>query len=425
MEILVFILIFLCLFIGIPVVVTLFLAPFVGFIFVKNIPLIVLAQDIIAKMDNFVFLAVLFFIFVGNIMAAGKMANRIIELSRTLFGWMSGGIAISAIIACVLFSAICGSGTATIIAIGAIMVPALVNSGYNRIFSVSLIGTAGTLGMIVPPSVPMIIYAVIAGTSIAKMFAAGYLPSLLIVASLSLFSIYRVRKEQITPQSFPTFAEVIISVKNSAFTLVLILIIFGGIYSGIFSATEAGAVAVVFALFVETVIYRSIGLKQLKEIAVQTAMGTGAVMLIIGTAATFADYLVTAQIPVRLAEFVIGSISSKLLFLIIVNLFLLVIGTFLEIASAIIIFMPLLLPIIQEFQIDPIHFGIIFIFNLCIGYITPPIGMSLFVCCGMFQDVKFDNLVKAMLPLFLILIIDLLIITYVPWLSLALPGLLG
>jgi C4-dicarboxylate transporter DctM subunit len=424
MEIFVFFLLFLFLFLGIPVASTLFLLSLIGFAFVKGIPLVVLAQDVITKLDNFIFLAVLFFIFVGNLMAKGQMADRIIALSRTFVGWMSGGLAISGIVACALFGAICGSGTATIIAIGGIMVPSLVKSGYGKNFSVGIIGTSGTLGMIVPPSVPMIIYAVIAGTSIAKMFAAGYLPSLLIVCSLGIYSFYRARKEKIEKASFPTLKESISSVKGSLFPLVLIVIIFGGIYSGIFSATEAGAVAVVFALFVELVVYRSLCIKELIEIAINTSVSTGAVMLIIGTAATFADYLVTAQIPAHLADAIIGNISSKLLFFLIVNLLLLVIGTFLEIASAIIIFMPLLLPLIQKLAIDPIHFGIIFIVNLCIGYITPPVGMSLYVSCGMFPDTKFDLLVKSLMPIFLILLIDLLLITYIPWISLAVPSLI-
>lgn len=424
MEIFIFFLLFLFLFLGIPVAGTLFLLSLIGFAFIKGIPMIVVAQDVITKLDNFIFLAVLFFILVGNLMARGQMADRIIALSRTLIGWMSGGLAVSGIVACALFGAICGSGTATIIAIGGIMVPSLIKQGYEKHFSVGIIGTSGTLGMIVPPSVPMIIYAVIAGTSIAKMFAAGYLPSLIIICSLGIYSFYRARKERIEKVSFPTFKEAISSIKGSLFPLMLIVIIFGGIYSGIFSATEAGAVAVVFALFVELLVYRSLGIKELTEIVINTGVSTGAVMLIIGTAATFADYLVTAQIPAHLADAIVGNISSKLLFFLIVNLLLLVIGTFLEIASAIIIFMPLLLPLIHKLAIDPIHFGIIFIFNLCIGYITPPVGMSLYVSCGMFPDTKFDLLVKSLVPVFLILLIDLLLITYIPWISLAVPSLI-
>jgi len=423
-ELIIFLLLFLFLFLGIPIATTLFLLSLIGFSLLKGIPLIVLAQDVITKLDNFVFLAVLFFIFVGNLMARGQMADRIINLSKTFLGWMSGGLAISGVVACALFGAICGSGTATIIAIGGILVPSLIEHGYNKNFSVGLIGTSGTLGMIVPPSVPMIIYAVIAGTSVAKMFAAGYLPALIIVGSLGIYSFYKARKENIKRINFPTFKEALYSIKGALYPLILIFIIFGGIYSGIFSATEAGAVAVVFAIFVELLIYRSLNLKEFREIVLNSAVSTGMVMLIIGTAATFADYLVTAQIPVRLANFFVGNISSKILFLLIANAMLLVIGTFLEIASAIIIFMPLLLPLIQKMGIDPIHFGIIFIVNLCIGYITPPVGMSLYVSCGMFPEVKFDLLVKSLIPIFLILLADLLIITYIPWISLAVPNLI-
>jgi tripartite ATP-independent transporter DctM subunit len=423
MEILVFFFLFFLLFLGVPVASTLFLCSLIGFSFIKGIPLIVLAQDIITKLDNFVFLAVLFFIYVGNLMASGQMADRIIRLSRTLFGWLDGGLAISGIIACALFGAICGSGTATIIAVGGIVVPSLIKSGYGNYFSVGIIGASGTLGMIIPPSVPMIIYAVIAGISIDKMFAAGYLPSLLIMASFGLYSFYIAKKQNIEKAAFPTAKEVISSIKDSLLPLLLILIIFGGIYSGIFSATEAGAVAVAFALFVELVVYRSIGLKGFMEISVSAGVSTGIVMLIIGTAATFADYLVTSQLPIRLAEAVLANISSKFVLVLLVNLFLLIMGTFLEIASAIIIFVPLLLPLIENFGIDPLHFGIIFIVNLCIGYITPPIGMSLYVSCGMFPETRFELLVKAMVPLFFIFLFDLLLISYIPWLSLALPSL--
>jgi C4-dicarboxylate transporter DctM subunit len=424
MEIIIFILLFLFLFMGIPIATTLFLLALIGFSSLKGIPLIVLAQDIMIKLDNFVYLAVLFFIFVGNLMSRGQMANRIIFLSRTFFGWMRGGTAISGIVACALFGAICGSGTATIIAIGTILVPSLIKEGYDNNFSVGLIGTSGTLGMIVPPSVPMIIYAVIAGTSVAKMFAAGYFPSLIIVGTLGIYSVYQAKRRRVEKDDFPTFKEAIVSVKNALFPLTLILVIFGGIYSGIFSATEAGAVAVVYAIFVELVVYRSMSVKEFKEIVIDTGVNTGIVMLIIGTAATFADYLVTAQIPNQIADAFVSNISSKTAFLLIANVMLLIVGTFLEIASAIIIFMPLLLPLIQKLGIDPIHFGIIFIVNLCIGYITPPVGMSLYVSCGIFPDTKFDRLVQSLIPIFLILLIDLLLITYIPWLSTALPSLI-
>jgi len=424
MEVIIFILLFLFLFLGIPIATTLFLLALIGFSFAKGVPLVVLAQDIMTKLDNFVYLAVLFFIFVGNLMSRGQMADRIISLARTFFGWLSGGTAISGIVACALFGAICGSGTATIIAIGTILVPSLIQEGYNKNFSVGLIGTSGTLGMIVPPSVPMIIYAVIAGTSVAKMFAAGYVPSLLIIGSLGIYSFFVAKRQKVERIGFPSFRQAVTSLKDAAFPIILILVIFGGIYSGIFSATEAGAVAVVFALLVEFFVYRSLNFKEFKEIAINSGVNTGIVMLIIGSAATFADYLVTVQIPNHIASAFVANISSKWIFLLIANVMLLIIGTFLEIASAIIIFMPLLLPLIKELEISAIHFGIIFIVNLCIGYITPPVGMSLYVSCGIFQDVKFDRLVQSLIPIFLILVVDLLLITYLPWLSLAIPGLM-
>ena len=425
MEVIIFVLLFLFLFLGIPIATTLFLLALIGFFFAEGTPLIVLAQDVMIKLDNFVFLAVLFFIFVGNLMSRGQMAERIISLAETCFGWLRGGTAISGIVACALFGAICGSGTATIIAIGTILVPSLIKQGYDKNFSVGLIGTSGTLGMIVPPSVPMIIYSVIAGTSVAKMFAAGYLPSLLIIGSLGLYSFFVAKKQHVEKVPFPSFKEAVLSIRAAVFPLSLIVIIFGGIYSGIFSATEAGAVAVVFALFVEFFIYRSLSLKEFWEITINSGVNTGIVMLIIGSAATFADYLVTAQIPHHIASVFVSNISSVVIFLLIANVMLLVIGTFLEIASAIIIFMPLLLPLIRELGVDPIHFGVIFIVNLCIGYITPPVGMSLYVACGIFPDVKFDRLAASLIPIFLILLIDLILITYAPWLSLAIPGMMN
>lgn len=411
-------------FLGVPVAISLFCVALVGFMFISDAPLIVIAQNMVAKLDNFVYLAVLFFILVGNIMARGQMSTRIINLARIFVGPARGGLAMSGIVACALFGAICGSGTATIIAVGTLIVPSLIKQNYDKYFSTGLIGASGTLGMIVPPSVPMILYAVITGTSVAKMFSAGFIPAILIIISLSLYSYYVASKTRVEKEKIPTLKEMLLAIKEASIPLILIIIIFGGIYSGIFSATEAGAVAVVFAFISEVVVYKEIKLKDFGDILLNSALATAIVMLIIGTAASFADFLAMVRLPMKITDFIVSNMSSQMIFLLVINLFLLVIGAFLEIASAIIILMPLFAPVIKTFGIDPIHFGIIFIVNLCVGYITPPVGMSLYVCCGIFKNVEFAKLVRAVLPVFVILLLDLLIITYVPAISLVVPSLL-
>jgi C4-dicarboxylate transporter DctM subunit len=373
-------------------------------------------------LNNFSYNAVLFYIVMGAIMTGGESSRRLINLAYSIAGFFTGGLAMSAVMACFLFGAISGSSIATLVAIGSILVPAMVDRGYQKDFAIGLLTSSAELGILVPPSVPMIILAVTAGISVGRIYLAGYLPAVLFAISFSLYLYYYARFKGIPREKAPTTREIWTKFKESFWAIVLILIIAVGIYGGIFTSNEAAAIGTVYAILLELFIYRSMSLRQMGRTIINSAVTVGPLMFIVVGASFFGEYLTVEKIPQKVMDLVIGNITSPVVFLLMMNVFLLIVGCLIDMLSSIIIVTPVLMPIAAQFGIDPIHFGIIYVFNMGIGYITPPVGLDLYVSVAIFK-VPLSRVVKACLPFFLILIVDLLIITYVPSFSLFLPNL--
>lgn len=411
--------------VGTPIAISLGLASTAALIISGKVGTNFIPQGLVTSIDSFPLMAVPFFILSGELMGQGGLSQRLLNTGKIFFGRYSGGLAIIAVATCVFFAAISGSGPATVAAIGAILFPAMAREGYRPSFSAGLVASAGSLGVIIPPSIPMVIYATSANVSVTKMFMAGIIPGLLIGVSLILFAWWQSRRDGQKPQSERISGrEALVILWDAKWALLVPVIILGGIYGGIFTPTEAAAVGVAYGLIVGLFIYRELKLRTLYKIFASAALTTATVMLIVGTATVFGRVLAIERIPAMLAELVTETVSNPLVLLALLNVLLLIIGTFMETLAAIIIMTPILLPLVTALGISPEHFGIIMIVNLAIGMVTPPVGVNLFVASRVAQISLTDVIRGAMRPLVLLLIL-LLIITYVPGLSLWLPSLLG
>lgn len=411
-----------CIVIGTPLFTILAIVTLCCLQFLGDGMLTEMIADMFNAVNKDVLLAIPFFLIAGQIMTHGSIAKRLIEFAKSVVGWMPGGLAVTAIFACLFFAAISGSSPVTVIAIGTMMYPALIKENYKENFSVGLLTSAGSLGILIPPSIPMIIYAIVVSTpahiiSVADLFIAGVIPGLLIGLLLMIYSVITQKEHTAEAKIGFSFEQFRISFKNGILALILPVIILGGIYSGFFTPTEAAAVAVVYTFIVEVFIHKDIKIKKLPEIIVQSTSMMGTLFLIIVIAISFNQFLALERIPYQAAIWMKSFVSSPLMFLIVVNIFLLILGCFMDIMSAILIVGPLLGPMAIEFGIDPIHFAIIFIVNLEIGYLTPPMGINLFVASSIFEK-KIGFVVKSTLPFTLILLFALILISYIPAISL-------
>lgn len=373
-------------------------------------------------LNNFSYNAVLFYIIMGAIMTQGESARRLVNLAYSIVGIFKGGLGIASIIAAFLFGAISGSSIATLVAIGSILVPAMIERGYPKHFAVGLLTSSAELGILVPPSIPMIILAITVGVSIGKLFLAGYFPALIFAISFILYTRFYAHYKGIPKEKIKSIKEIWIKFKESLGAIILIILIGIGIYGGIFTANEAAVIGTFYAIILELIIYRSMSLGKMLKIIINSAITVGPLMFIVVGASFFGEYLTFMKIPQEVMDLVIGNIKSPIIFLLMMNLFLIIVGCCIDMLSSIIIITPVLMPIAEKFGIDPIHFGIIYIFNMGIGYITPPVGLDLYISSTIF-NVPFHKVAKACFTFFLILLVDLLIITYVPFLSLFLPNL--
>ena len=368
--------------------------------------------------------AVIFFILAGNIMTRGSLAARLIRVGQALVGGFYGGVAITAVLLCMFFAAISGSSPATVVAIGTIMIPAMVKSGYDPRFSIGLLTTAGSLGIMIPPSIPMIIWGVVMGVSITKQFTAGFLPGILIGLALVTYSYVMARKRGWRVSRKISGQEVIEALKQGAWGLFMPFLVLGGIYSGAFTATEAAAVAFVYALLVELFIHRSIRMKDMMPIFRESILTSAMLLFIIANASVLSYYFSVDQIPERVADFLVRYIDSRFMFLLLVNIALLIMGCFMDVVSAMLVLGPVFMPLLQRFEIDFIHFGIIMVLNIEIGFLTPPFGVNLFVSSGITgKDVL--EVARSVAPFLVIMLGMLFLITYVPWISLVLTRFVG
>ncbi len=389
----------------------------------SDIDLSVVAIEFYRIAEMPVLLAIPLFTFAGYLLSESGAPRRLVRLTQALLGWMPGGLALVSLVACALFTAFTGASGVTIVALGALLYPALTQSGYRDNFSLGLVTTSGSLGLLFALALPLILYAVIAqqlgiGSNITvdAMFLAGILPGLLMLGLLAAWSIFSSRALPLTPFA-P--AEALAALKAALWELPLPIVVLGGIYSGYFAISEAAAVTACYVLLVEVVILREIPLGKLPRVMRESMVLVGGILLILGVSLASTNYLIDAEIPRLLFETIRELVSDKLTFLILLNIFLLILGTMLDIFSALVLMVPLLLPIAIGYGIDPVHLGIIFLANMQIGYFTPPVGMNLFIASYRFNKPVLQ-LYLATLPWFLILLAALLVITYWPWLSLAL-----
>lgn len=362
--------------------------------------------------------AIPLFAFAGYVMAESNAPKRLVRVSRAFLGWMPGGLAVVVLVACTLFTAFTGATGVTIIALGGLTFPALISQKYPEKFSLGLITTSGSLGLLLPPSLPLILYGVVSKTSIDKLFRAGILPGSVLVILLIFYSLFRGWRAG-TPIVRVSSREMGQALLESAWEIPLPFVVLGGIYTGHFAVSDAAAITAFYILFVEVVIYREVKLKALVSVIKESMVLVGGILIILGMALAYTNYLVDAQVPMKLLAFIQGHITSKWVFLILLNIFLLVVGCMIDIFSALVVVVPLILPLAQAYGIDPVHLGIIFLANLGIGYSTPPVGMNLFIASYRF-DRPILTLYVASLPFLAILLLGLIIITYLPGISLIL-----
>ncbi|MDJ0815773.1 MAG: TRAP transporter large permease subunit [Desulfobacterales bacterium] len=365
-----------------------------------------------------VLVAIPLFTFAGYLLSESGAPRRLIRFSNAILGWMPGGLSVIALLTCAVFTALTGATGLTIIALGGILLPAMTRGRYTEIFSLGLLTTSGTLGLLFPPSLPLIVYAIVANVRIDQLFIAGVLPGILLVVLLSAFCVFKSIREKVPKTEFK-FQELIGATRDIIWELPLPLVVLGGIYSGYVAVSEAAAITAVYVLIAEILIYRDVRLKDLPAIIKKSMVLVGGVLIILGAAMGLTNYLIDEEIPMRLLEFFQSHIQSRVLFLVVLNIFLLAVGCTMGIFSALVVVVPLLSPIANAYGIDPIHLGIIFLANLEIGASIPPLGINLFIA-GMRFEKSVLKLYVASLPFIAILLIGLAVITYLPWLSLAL-----
>lgn len=388
-------------------------------------PLAMLAQPFITSADSFALMAVPFFMLAGTLMSKGGIAKKLINVADAVAGPVFGGLGVSTVVACMFFAAISGSGPATVAAIGSIMIPAMNDRGYDESFSAALTATAGGIGVIIPPSIPMIVYGAIMGVSVSKIFLAGFLPG--IIVGLGLIIVTYIISKKRGYKGIPRGGGLLWVLKviwDAKFAIIMPVIILGGIYGGVFTPTEAAAVATVYALIIGVFVYKTLTFKRLIECLTEAAVLSAIVMVLLGGALTFGRLLTLQRVPDLLASTMLSFTSNPIVILLLINLLLLITGCFIDTISNVILLAPLLVPIVVKVGVDPVHFGVVMVVNLAIGFISPPLGMNLFVASGI-TGVPFEDIVKSILPFFLITVVSLLIITYVPSVSMFLPKLLG
>jgi len=424
MEILLTLLLIALALMGTPLFIIIVASALLGF-YMEEVDLSVVAIEFYRLAEIPILLAIPLFTFTGYLLSESGAPQRLVRLTQAVLGWMPGGLAIVCLCACALFTAFTGASGVAIVALGALLFPALMQAGYRENFNLGLITSSGSLGVLFAPSLPLILYGVISQQmglgepfSIDDLFLAGLLPGILMIVILSGWSIWHGKS---LPQIPYSTQALINAISESKWELPLPIIVLGGIYSGYFAVSEAAAVTVVYVLIVEVLINRDIKLKQLPGIMHESMILIGAILVILGVSMASTNYMIDAEIPTQIFETIQEHVSDPLTFLLLLNIFLLLLGTMLDIFSAIVIMVPIIMPIALEYGIHPIHLGIIFLANMQIGYFTPPVGMNLFIASHRFNKPVLQ-LYKATWPFFILLLIAVLIITYWPALSLTLPA---
>jgi C4-dicarboxylate transporter DctM subunit len=416
-----FILLFSFMLMGIPIAISLGLSSVITILLFANDSLASLADKLYHTMYHSTLMAIPFFVLASTFLTTGGVARRMIRFAVDCVGWLRGGLGMASVLACMLFAAVSGSSPATVVAIGSIVIAGMVRQGYPQPFAAGLICNAGTLGILIPPSIVMVVYAAATEVSVGRMFMAGVIPGVLMGLMLMIAIYIAARRKNLPAQEFPGFKQLGSSAFSAAGGLFLIVIIMGGIYGGIFTPTEAAAVSAVYAGIIAVFVYRDIKIREVPKVLVDAAKVTVMLMFIIANAFLFAHVLTTERIPQAIAETIIQWGLAPWTFLIVVNVLLLIAGNFMEPSAILLIMAPILFPIAMQLGIDPIHLGVVMVVNMEIGMITPPVGLNLFVTSGV-TGMPLTSVVKAAFPWLMILLSFLIIITYVPFVSTFLPN---
>jgi C4-dicarboxylate transporter DctM subunit len=416
-----FVMLLLFMLLGLPIAVALGLSSVLTIAMVGRDSLASLALKLFETSEQFTLLAIPFFILAGAFMTTGGVARRMIRFANACIGHLEGGLAMASVLACMLFAAVSGSSPATVVAVGSIVISGMVRAGYTQEMAAGVICNAGTLGILIPPSIVMVVYAAATETSVGKLFMAGVIPGIVLGIMLMVAIYVRARFLNLPRQPRSSLREVLVAGRESLWGLLLIVIILGGIYGGIFTPTEAAAVAAVYAFFVAVFVYRDIGWSEVPKVLVDAGRVTVMLMFIIANALLFAYVLTTERIPQTIAEQIVSWGMTPWQFLAVVNILLLIAGNFMEPTGIILILAPILFPIATRLGIDPVHLGIIMVVNMEIGMVTPPVGLNLFVTSGI-TGMSVMEVVRAALPWLSVLLVFLVLVTYVPSLSLWLPN---
>ena len=414
---------FVLLLIGVPVAVSLGLASVLTMLFFGDQSLLSSSQKFFHTMQVYPLLAVPFFILAGTFMTTGGVARRMVAFANALVGHFRGGLAMAALLASAFFAAVSGSAPATVVAVGSVMIVGMVASGYTRKFAAGVICNAGTLGILIPPSLVMVVYGAITESSIGRLFIAGILPGIILTLVMMITVTVIARKQDMPRQKRASFKTVVRTFREALWGLMLVVIILGGIYAGIFTPTEAAAVSAVYAFLIAVFVYRDITIKDVPKVLIDASKITVMLMFIIANAFMFAFVLTTEQIPQMASEFIVGMGLPVWGFLLVLNVLLLITGNFMEPTSVVLILTPIIFPIAMEMGIDPTHLGVLMIVNMQIGLVTPPVGLNLFVTASV-AELSLEDTIKASFPWLLVLLAVIMLITYVPWISLVIPNLL-
>jgi len=408
---------------SVPVAIAITASAIGGILIFADAPLLVVAQKLVTSIDSFPLMAVPFFILAGNLMEAGGISARLVDFAKAVVGNVQGGLACSCVITCMIFAAVSGSSVATTFAIGAIIIPAMAAHGYPKPFAAALQATSAELGVVVPPSIPLILYGVSSNTSIGDLFIAGIGPGLLIAGALTVGVYVMCKLNGWGKTDGEGRLSFVRATERAFWALMMPVVVIGGIYSGIFTPTEASVVAVFYALIIGLVFYRTLGLANLPRVLRRSVISSSVIMFTIAAAGLFSFLLTRAGVPAAIGEWVATVIESPWAFLLCVNIALFIVGMFIETSAAIVVLAPILAPVAMRFGVDPVHFGLIMVVNLAMGMITPPFGVNLFAACQV-AGIGFERIVPRLLPFLAIVIACLMVVTYVPAVSVGLVSLL-
>ena len=416
---------FILLFLTVPIGISIGMSIIIYFLLFNTQPISFLCQNMFTACDSFPLMAIPFFVAGGALMSQGGITKRLVDLADACIGHFTGGFAMVTAVCCAFFGAISGSAPATVAAIGTIMVPAMIDRGYSKSFALALIATSGCLGVIIPPSIPMVIFGTSTGASVGTLFIAGIGPGIVFCLALCIYSYIICRKNGWRGNGVKfSLGNVWKAFKPAVWAILAPVIILGSIYGGVCTPTEAAAITICYALIVGVFVYRELNLTKIFASFAEGALTTGTILIIVGTGTTLGRVLTVAKVPAMVVDAILGISDNPIVILLLLNLILLIVGCLMETLSAIMILGPLLYPVAAAAGVDLIHFGIIMVINLAIGFCTPPVGVNLFVAAGLRDDISFTSLVKNAMPIVLVLIAVQLIITFVPGITMLVPNLM-